>query len=568
MSLDDVIQNDWGPMWNPKEKSAKAKKSGIRKGDAAKGAVQRAPGGLAQRSVKGIRQRGAKGGAQRLVGKVKGEAARKQARGKSGLVARRDIQGSSLAPGSRGPRRQPEGAKNSVTAARQGASRIAAHSGKGAGRSLARTAKTSAKRFASGARGVVRTSFVKKLRGAKAAGKGALGNRASYSKGGGGARGFSANGKVAKGGKGKGAGLASLGKGKTLRKGLREGNKRPLTGFAGRLWKGATNSLRASRNVDLKGRGKGRQLGGNASAKGKSGKGITASAKGKGRQLGGNASANGKRVSRLGGIAKKTGVVTRAAKAAVFAARRDSNAKGSGRKGSARGDDADWNQEAASRRGFKAAMSEGRGTKGARKGGKGSDGNPRGKIFGQARRGDRQTIREGNFIAIDDDDDVDVDDFDEGDRWRRFAPGANKGGGKGERRGGGGSGNGMQHRGASDRDGLQRREEAFPRPYDGSPNDFDDGRDSRSRRTGSMNGVGGRIDRKTEIDGVEDLSAEDRKMMKKITIVAQLDKVPMPPAAMQGLSSPAGGRSVESSRGFASERGGSLSSRFGANYER
>jgi len=57
------------------------------------------------------------------------------------------------------------------------------------------------------------------------------------------------------------------------------------------------------------------------------------------------------------------------------------------------------------------------------------------------------------------------------------------------------------------------------------------------------------------------LTAEDRQMMKKITIVAQLDKVPKPPAAMQTMASR--GMKRSSSTG-----GNTLSSRFGANFER
>merc|ERR1719277_2015691 len=41
------------------------------------------------------------------------------------------------------------------------------------------------------------------------------------------------------------------------------------------------------------------------------------------------------------------------------------------------------------------------------------------------------------------------------------------------------------------------------------------------------------------------LTQEDRRMMKKITIVAQLDKVPKPPPAMQGLAAFGGGRDRE-----------------------
>lgn len=59
---------------------------------------------------------------------------------------------------------------------------------------------------------------------------------------------------------------------------------------------------------------------------------------------------------------------------------------------------------------------------------------------------------------------------------------------------------------------------------------------------------------------LEQLSAEDRRMMKKITIVAQLDKVPKPHPAMLGMSNGRGRRSSGDS--------GSLSSRFAANFGR
>eukprot|EP00913_Durusdinium_trenchii_P002790 g2581.t1 len=52
-------------------------------------------------------------------------------------------------------------------------------------------------------------------------------------------------------------------------------------------------------------------------------------------------------------------------------------------------------------------------------------------------------------------------------------------------------------------------------------------------------------------------SVQDKRMMKKITVVAQLDKVPKPHPAMQGLRQRATGGDT-----------GSLSSRFGANFRR
>jgi len=53
-------------------------------------------------------------------------------------------------------------------------------------------------------------------------------------------------------------------------------------------------------------------------------------------------------------------------------------------------------------------------------------------------------------------------------------------------------------------------------------------------------------------------------MMKKISIQVQLDKVPTPPAAMQGISLGKSGRQSNNGR----VDGGSLSSRFGANFDR
>eukprot|EP00930_Biecheleria_cincta_P036537 TRINITY_DN25041_c0_g1_i1.p1 TRINITY_DN25041_c0_g1~~TRINITY_DN25041_c0_g1_i1.p1 ORF type:complete len:295 (-),score=58.62 TRINITY_DN25041_c0_g1_i1:27-911(-) len=69
-------------------------------------------------------------------------------------------------------------------------------------------------------------------------------------------------------------------------------------------------------------------------------------------------------------------------------------------------------------------------------------------------------------------------------------------------------------------------------------------------------GGGGYVE---EQKATDQLTAEDKRMMKKITIVAQLDKVPKPHPAMQGLAS--GKNSRRRSEG-------SLSSRFAANYTR
>lgn len=68
---------------------------------------------------------------------------------------------------------------------------------------------------------------------------------------------------------------------------------------------------------------------------------------------------------------------------------------------------------------------------------------------------------------------------------------------------------------------------------------------------------GGKGSRDTSPRASEQLSAEDKRMMKKITVVAQLDKVPKPHPAMQGLRQRATGGDT-----------GSLSSRFGANFRR
>lgn len=61
------------------------------------------------------------------------------------------------------------------------------------------------------------------------------------------------------------------------------------------------------------------------------------------------------------------------------------------------------------------------------------------------------------------------------------------------------------------------------------------------------------------VNPLDRLTAEDKRLMKKITIVAQLDKVPRPPPAMQGMTLGNGRRSGGES--------GGLSSRFAANYQ-
>uniref|UniRef100_A0A7S1WB13 Uncharacterized protein n=1 Tax=Alexandrium catenella TaxID=2925 RepID=A0A7S1WB13_ALECA len=91
---------------------------------------------------------------------------------------------------------------------------------------------------------------------------------------------------------------------------------------------------------------------------------------------------------------------------------------------------------------------------------------------------------------------------------------------------------------------------------------------AKGKGKGSMRGFsddydGGAGYRPGTVDADQTLSNEDRKMMKKITIVAQLDKVPKPPPAMQGLALNKGGKRSSSPRDS-----GALSSRFGANFDR
>jgi len=87
---------------------------------------------------------------------------------------------------------------------------------------------------------------------------------------------------------------------------------------------------------------------------------------------------------------------------------------------------------------------------------------------------------------------------------------------------------------------------------------FEGGYDDYSK--GGGKGYNGGF-RGPEPKATEQLSAEDRRMMKKITIVAQLDKVPKPHPAMHNISNKAGGRR-------SSGDGGSLSNRFAANFGR
>lgn len=88
---------------------------------------------------------------------------------------------------------------------------------------------------------------------------------------------------------------------------------------------------------------------------------------------------------------------------------------------------------------------------------------------------------------------------------------------------------------------------------------FEGGYDDYGKGGGGK-GYGG-ASRGPEPKATDQLSAEDRRMMKKITIVAQLDKVPKPHPAMHNMSSKGGGRR-------SSGDGGSLSSRFAANFGR
>lgn len=85
-----------------------------------------------------------------------------------------------------------------------------------------------------------------------------------------------------------------------------------------------------------------------------------------------------------------------------------------------------------------------------------------------------------------------------------------------------------------------------------------DARDSWSSFESPRGGGKGRGDDRR---ASEELTAEDRRMMKKITIVAQLDKVPRPHPAMQGLVRGSGKRSGGGDTG-------SLGSRFAANFSR
>jgi len=132
-----------------------------------------------------------------------------------------------------------------------------------------------------------------------------------------------------------------------------------------------------------------------------------------------------------------------------------------------------------------------------------------------------------------------------------------KGGGGNQGKGGGNQGGGNQGNWQhdrwedlpGDRNATGRRAKSWDDHSKGRQGYNNDGWFDQRRNSGK--GAG---------NAVDSLSADDRRMMKKITIVAQLDKVPKPPPAMRGAAVSEG----RSSRG----QGGSLSSRFGANFDR
>jgi len=115
-----------------------------------------------------------------------------------------------------------------------------------------------------------------------------------------------------------------------------------------------------------------------------------------------------------------------------------------------------------------------------------------------------------------------------------YSKGYSKGGGKGKGSYGGGGGWGQDWR-----------------------DDEDDFWGGGGRRGGYDDYGGDRGYGRYEPSATEQLTAEDKRMMKKITIVAQLDKVPKPHPAMSGMGS-----------GRRRSGDGSLSSRFAANYTR
>merc|ERR1712070_376484 len=125
-----------------------------------------------------------------------------------------------------------------------------------------------------------------------------------------------------------------------------------------------------------------------------------------------------------------------------------------------------------------------------------------------------------------------------------------KGAGKGKRddRGSWGKGRGTQGNWQPDRwdrNSKGGKGETWDGPSTGRQGYSDGGWSGQRHNSGKGGG-----------NAVDSLSADDRRMMKKITIVAQLDKVPKPPPAMRGSAAGEG----RPSRG----QGGSLSSRFGA----
>jgi len=88
-----------------------------------------------------------------------------------------------------------------------------------------------------------------------------------------------------------------------------------------------------------------------------------------------------------------------------------------------------------------------------------------------------------------------------------------------------------------------------------------DDRDRRDSWSSFEPAKGGGRGRGEDWRAADHLTAEDKRMMKKITIVAQLDKVPRPHPAMQGMVRSNGKRSGGGDTG-------ALSSRFAANFTR
>lgn len=272
---------------------------------------------------------------------------------------------------------------------------------------------------------------------------------------------------------------------------------RPL---ASRIWSGAVGKNKGA--AVKKGTGRGAKGIGKGAAKGSS-KGV---GRGVGRGMGRTTMmAPNKRVNRaIGGIVKQSrdSFIGRGSNSMKGKGRREQGKgrveKGKGR--SEKGGGKGWKgKEAAHEKGMQAGMS---GKKGAGKG-KRDDHGSWGRGGNQGKGGGKQRNWD--------------------DRWEGF-PGGDR------------NANG----------GRAKSWDAFSKGRQGYS---DDGWSGQRRNSGKGSG-----------NAVDSLSADDRRMMKKITIVAQLDKVPKPPPAMRGAAVGEG----RSSRG----QGGSLSSRFGANFDR